>query len=92
MFACLVRAFCNYDADPADRSEPGDVQQRPDKRFLHELTVDATVPRATLRVGRDRLDSIRAAALERVAEALPGAGRGPAIPAQIVQVSERRPA
>jgi len=62
------------------------VLEPPAAPFVRELANDAAVLRATLRVDRDRLDSIKAAALERIAEALPEAGLGPALPAQIVRV------
>ena len=62
------------------------VLERPDEPFVHELAVDAAVLRATLRVDRNQLDSIGAATLETVAQALPEAGVGPAPPRQIVQV------
>jgi hypothetical protein len=44
---------------------------------VRELASDAVVLRATVRVERDRFESIKAAALERIAEALPEAGLGP---------------
>jgi small-conductance mechanosensitive channel len=56
------------------------VIERPGEPFVRELADDAVVLRATLRVDRDRLGSIKAAALERIAEALPEAGLGPAMP------------
>jgi moderate conductance mechanosensitive channel len=56
------------------------VLERPADPFVRELGNDAVVLRATLRVDRSRLESIKAAALERVAMALPGAGVGPALP------------
>lgn len=49
--------------------------------FVHELAVDAVVLRAFL-------ESIKAAALESVAGALPEAGLGPALPGQVVHVKE----
>jgi small conductance mechanosensitive channel len=64
------------------------VIERPSAPFVRELATDAAVLRATLRVDRSRLDSIKAAALERVAEALPEAGLGPALPGQVVRVSQ----
>jgi hypothetical protein len=63
------------------------VLERPEEPFVRELGDDAAVLRATLRVDRGRLDSIKAAALERIAEALPEAGLGPALPGQMVRVS-----
>src|SRR5262249_51040941 len=63
------------------------VIERPAEPFVRELATDAAVLRATLRVDRDWLDSIKAAALERVAEALPAAALGPALPAQVVRVA-----
>jgi moderate conductance mechanosensitive channel len=56
------------------------VLERPSEPFVRELANDAVVLRATLRVDRGRLESIKAAALERIAEALPEAGLGPALP------------
>ena len=66
------------------------VLEPPDEPFVQELSVDAAVLRATLRVDRNRLDSIRAATLETVAQALPEAGLGPAPPRQIVHVERAR--
>ena len=63
------------------------VLEQPDEPFVQELATDAAVLRATIRVDRNRLDSIRAATLESVARALPEAGVGPALPRQIVQVA-----
>jgi len=57
--------------------------------FVQELAADAAVLRTTLRVERDRVDSIKAAMLERVAEALAEAGLGPALPSRTVHVRER---
>jgi small conductance mechanosensitive channel len=62
------------------------VLERPAEPFVRELVDDAAVLRATLRVDRSRLDSIKAAALERIAEALPEAGLGPALPGHVVRV------
>ena len=63
------------------------IVERPDEPFVRELAADATVLRATLRVDRDRLDSIKAVALERIAVALPEAGLGPGLPERIVRVA-----
>jgi small conductance mechanosensitive channel len=63
------------------------VLEPPAEPFVRELANDAAVLRATLRVDRSSLDSLKAAALERIAEALPEAGLGPALPGQIVRVS-----
>jgi small conductance mechanosensitive channel len=71
-----------------DERYRGGVLVPPDEPFVHELAVDAAVLRSTLRVDRDHLGPIRTAALESVARALPEAGLGPALPRQIVQVSE----
>ena len=65
------------------------VLGEPGEPFVNELAVDAAVLRSTLRVDRGRLDPIRAATLESVAQALAGAGLGPALPAQVVHVGER---
>jgi moderate conductance mechanosensitive channel len=54
------------------------ILERPAEPFVRELANDAVVVRATVRVERDRFESIKAAALERIAEALPEAGLGPA--------------
>jgi small conductance mechanosensitive channel len=62
------------------------VLERPAEPFVRELVDDAAVLRATLRVDRSRLDSIKAAALERIAEALPEARLGPALPGHVVRV------
>jgi small-conductance mechanosensitive channel len=62
------------------------VLEQPGEPFVKELATDAAVLRATIRVDRKRLDSIRAATLESVARALPEAGLGPALPRRIVQV------
>jgi small conductance mechanosensitive channel len=62
------------------------VLERPAEPFVRELVDDAAVLRATLRVDRSRLESIKAAALERIAEALPEEGLGPALPGQVVRV------
>jgi small-conductance mechanosensitive channel len=64
--------------DPRHRDA---VLERPREPVVRELAKDGVVLRATLRVDRGRLDSIKAAALERIAEALPEAGLGPALPA-----------
>jgi small-conductance mechanosensitive channel len=64
------------------------VLESPGEPFVHELATDAAVLRATIRVDRNRLDSIRAAALESVAQALPEAGVGPALPRQIVHLEQ----
>jgi small-conductance mechanosensitive channel len=56
----------------------GAVLERPGEPFVRELASDAVVLRATVRVERDRFEAIKAAALERIAEALPGAGLTPA--------------
>jgi moderate conductance mechanosensitive channel len=63
------------------------IVERPAEPFVLELATDAAVLRATLRVDRDRLDTVKAVALERIAEALPEAGLGPALPEQIVRLS-----
>jgi small conductance mechanosensitive channel len=63
------------------------VLEPPAEPFVRELANDAAILRATLRVDRDHLDSIKAAALERIAEALPEAGLGPALPRHIVNVN-----
>jgi small conductance mechanosensitive channel len=63
------------------------VLDPPGEPFVRELADDAAVLRATLRVDRGCLDSIKAAALERIAETLPDAGLGPALPGQVVRVS-----
>jgi small-conductance mechanosensitive channel len=47
------------------------VLERPAEPFVRELANDAVVLRATVRVDRDRFESIKAAALERIAEAFP---------------------
>jgi hypothetical protein len=44
---------------------------------MRELANDAVVLRATVRLDRERFETIKAAALERIAEALPEAGLGP---------------
>jgi small conductance mechanosensitive channel len=62
------------------------VLEPPAEPFVRELANDAAVLRATLRVDRDQFDSIKAAALEQIAAALPEAGLGPALPAQIVRI------
>ena len=53
------------------------VLEEPTGPFVRELGSDAVVLRATLRVDRSRLESIKAAALERIAETLPEEGLGP---------------
>ena len=63
------------------------VLDPPAEPFVRELAADAAVLRVTLRVDRGRLDPIRAAALERIAAALPEAGLGPALPGQTVRVA-----
>jgi small-conductance mechanosensitive channel len=55
------------------------VLEPPAEPFVRELADDGVVMRATLRVDRGRLKSINAATLERIAEALPEAGLGPAL-------------
>jgi small conductance mechanosensitive channel len=81
-------AFAAALAEVVDDSRYRDaVLERPDEPFVRELAADAAVLRAMLRVDRGRLDSIKAAALERIAEVLPEAGLGPALPGQIVRVS-----
>ena len=47
------------------------VLEPPGEPFVRELATDAAVLRATIRVDRSHLESIRAAALESVAQALP---------------------
>jgi small-conductance mechanosensitive channel len=54
------------------------VLERPPEPFVRELADDAVVLRTSLRVDRGLLESIKAAALERIAEVLPEAGLGPA--------------
>jgi moderate conductance mechanosensitive channel len=54
------------------------ILERPAEPFVRELANDAVVLRATVRVDRDRFESIKAAALERIAEELPEAGLGSA--------------
>jgi moderate conductance mechanosensitive channel len=61
-----------------DESYRDGVLEGPGEPFVQELATDAAVLRATIRVDRSRLDSIRAATLESVARALPEAGLGPA--------------
>jgi hypothetical protein len=55
----------------------GAVLEEPTGGFVRELGSDAVVLRATVRVDRSRLESIKAAALERIAETLPEYGLGP---------------
>jgi small conductance mechanosensitive channel len=75
-------------AEVVDDDRYGDaVLEQPAEPFVRELANDAAVLRASLRVDRNDLDLIKAAALERIAEALPEAGLGPALPGQIVRVS-----
>jgi small conductance mechanosensitive channel len=62
------------------------VLEPPGEPFVRELAPDAAVLRATLRVDPNRLDSIKAATLESLAQALPEAGVGPALPRQIVHL------
>ena len=52
------------------------VLERPAQPFVRELADDPVVLRATLRVDRDRVASVKAAALERTAEAGLGPPRG----------------
>src|SRR6516164_2211260 len=52
------------------------VLEEPTGPFVRELGSDAVVLRATLRVDRSRLESIKAAALGRIAETLPEEGLG----------------
>ena len=66
------------------------VLEPPGEPFVRELATDAAVLRATLRVDRDHLDAIKAAALESVAQALPEAGVGPALARQIVHLKQVR--
>jgi moderate conductance mechanosensitive channel len=81
-------AFAAALAEVVDDSRYRDaVIERPAEPFVRELANDAAVLRATLRVDRGRLDSIKAATLERVAMALPEAGLGPALPGQMVRVT-----
>jgi small conductance mechanosensitive channel len=63
------------------------ILQPPADPFVRELAPDAAVLRATVLVDRTHLDSIKAAALERIAEALPEAGVGPALPEQLIRVA-----
>jgi small conductance mechanosensitive channel len=80
----LAGALADVVADDRYRDA---VLERPAEPFVKELAPDAAVLRATLRVDRGRLDPIRAAALERIAEALPEAGLGPALPGQLLRIS-----
>jgi small-conductance mechanosensitive channel len=61
-----------------DERYRGAVLERPAEPFVRELASDAVVMRATVRVERDRFESIKADALERIAEALAEAGAAPA--------------
>jgi small conductance mechanosensitive channel len=63
------------------------IVERPAEPFVLELAPDAAVLRATLRVDRDHLDTVKAMALEGIAEALLEAGLGPALPEQVVRVN-----
>lgn len=71
-----------------ERNRDG-VLEPPGEPFVHELAVDAAVLRTTLLVDRNSFDSIKAATLERIAQALARADLGPALPGQMVHVSER---
>jgi small conductance mechanosensitive channel len=66
------------------------VLEPPGEPFVRELATDAAVLRATFRVDRKDLDTIKAAALESVAQALPEAGVGPALARQIVHLRQLR--
>jgi small conductance mechanosensitive channel len=67
------------------------VLELPSDPVVAELAMDAAVLRATLRVDREQLGSIKDATLERVAQELHEAGLGPALPRQVVDIVDRPP-
>ena len=78
-----IAAVCDDAANHDSINEP------PPEPFVQELRDDAVVLRATLNVDREALSAIRAAVLEHVAEALPEAELGPALPSQVVLLGRR---
>jgi small-conductance mechanosensitive channel len=82
-FAGAIASVCEDSANRDAIAEP------PPEPFVQALGDDAVVLRGTVRVDREALSAIRAAVLEHVAEALPEANLGPALPSQVVFLGER---
>lgn len=83
----LARAVAEVVEDP--RYADG-VIEPPHDPFVRLLAEDAAVIRCSVRVRRSRHDAVKAALLEAVAQALPEADVGPALPRQVVVVADHR--